>query len=116
MVAGMREGGFELVVSQITSFQHQLREKSGQHQSLFMLERKMTQARQATCVQPQSGPFGNRLPTFHYLIADRNQVRSHLFATELADGCDGSRRTDTFGPVRTAYESRLRRLHHGLSG
>src|SRR5580704_15978654 len=79
-----------------------------------MFEGEMAETRQTTGMKFQSRPMRKFLPTFCDLVANRNQMARHALATELADGCNGGCRTDTFGPVRAADEGLLRRLHHSF--
>src|SRR6267378_319629 len=111
LLMGVSERRLKLAASQISFFQHDLREKCRQHEFLLMLKSEMAKTRQATGVQLQPNPPSGRLPALHDSAADGDQVFRHVMPPKFADGRQGCNRTDAFGPVGTADECRLGSLH-----
>src|ERR1700675_5197452 len=72
------ERRLKLAASQISFFQHDLREKRCQHEFLLVLKSEMAKTRQATGVQLQPNPPSARLPSFHDSAARRDRAFAHV--------------------------------------
>src|ERR1700680_1189605 len=70
LLMGVSERRLKLPASQISFFQHDLREERRQHEFLLVLKSEMAKARQATGVQLQPNPPSRCLPASHDSAAD----------------------------------------------
>src|ERR1700687_2034431 len=72
LLMGVSERRLKLAASQISFFQHDLREERRQHEFLLVLKSEMAKARQATGMQLQPSSPSGRLPAINYSTADHD--------------------------------------------